>query len=201
MAQTGLEFASSRYDEQRYRRLRELAAQTLAALDDGGTDPAELVARLETDGGYATPKVDVRGGLFDSHERVLLVREAADGRWTLPGGWADVLDTPRAAVEREVAEEAGLVVRAVGLAGLWDGNVSNGHLTRGWPFHVWKAFYLCEPVDPAAAPRAGLDGETTDVGWFRLEDLPPLSTGRVTAAQLSALLDRRRDPGLPPYSD
>src|SRR5699024_11935868 len=71
--------------------------------------------------GYTAPKIDVRGGVFDQEGRVLLVREIADGnRWTLPGGWCDVLETPRQAVEREVEEEAGFAVRAVHLAAVID---------------------------------------------------------------------------------
>lgn len=199
-AQTGLTYATTPYDIKRYTRLRELAAQVLATL--AHADPADLVTTLDRHhDGYATPKVDVRGALFDDGRRVLLVREVSDERWTLPGGWADVLDTPRTAVEREFAEEAGLSVRAVRLAGVWDGMVSNGHRTGGPPFHIWKLFFLCEPVDPAAWPEAGRDGETSDVGFFDLADLPPLSTRRASADQLHALRDRHDDLALPPYAD
>jgi len=89
IAQTGLTFSRDPYDRERYEAVRGLAARMFAA----GTDaPAERIAALfvgET--GYATPKIDVRAGVFDHDERILLVRESADGgRWTLPRGWADV---------------------------------------------------------------------------------------------------------------
>ena len=199
MSQTGLAFAGDRYDLSRYRRLREISAELLGLLGD---QPAEsITAALELDSGYATPHLDVRGALFDEEERVLLVREASDNCWTLPGGWADALDRPRAATEREFAEEAGLTVTATRLAAVWDGMVSNGHRVGGAPFHIWKLAYLCERADPHAAPRAGLDGETTDVGFFDLDDLPPLSTRRITETQLRALRERHRDASLAPYSD
>jgi ADP-ribose pyrophosphatase YjhB (NUDIX family) len=198
MSQTGLAFASDRYDLSRYRRLREISAELFGLL---ASQPAEpITAALELDRGYATPHLDVRGALFDG-DRVLLVREASDGCWTLPGGWADPLDRPMAATEREFAEEAGLAVKATRLAAVWDGMVSNGHRASGAPFHIWKLAYLCERIDPDAAPQAGLDGETTDVDFFDLEKLPPLSTRRTTEAQLRALLDRQRDCKLAPYSD
>jgi len=155
---------------------------------------------LELDRGYATPHLDVRGALFDG-DRILLVREASDGKWTLPGGWADPLDRPRAAVEREFAEEAGLAVRAVRLAAVWDGMISNAHRASGAPFHIWKLFFLCERLEPGAVPEAGRDGETTDVGFFAVDDLPELSTRRTTAEQLRQLLAHHRDPSLPPTSD
>lgn len=200
MAQTGATYARDRYDIKRYARVRELAAQILAAIADA--DPADLVTVLDRHhDGYATPKVDVRGALFDAGGRVLLVREVSDGLWTLPGGWADVLDTPRAAVEREFAEEAGLYVRAARLAGVWDGMVSNGHRTGGPPFHIWKLFFLCAQIEPGASPEAGRDGETSDVGFFGLDELPPLSARRANADQLRALLNRYHDPTLQPYAD
>jgi len=200
LAQTGAAFAADSYAVRRYARLRQMAGQILATLADA--DPEELLATLErASDGYATPKVDVRGALFDECDRVLLVREVSDGRWTLPGGWADVLDTPTAAVEREFAEEGGLAVRAVRLGGVWDGMVSNGHRSGGPPFHIWKLFYLCEQVDATDRPEAGRDGETSAVGYFALDDLPELSGRRTSVEQLHALHYRHADPTAPPYSD
>ena len=193
MAQNGSTYATDHHDLDRYRRLRQLSADILALLADG--DPAEFVAALSAEAGHATPKVDVRGALFDRAGRVLLVREAADGRWSLPGGWADALDTPSAAVEREVAEEAGLAVRAVKLAAVHDGSKHNGH--AGSPWHVYKHLFLLVRDGDEDAPVAGLDGETSDAGFFALDDLPELSTGRCTAEQLRLLFRHHREPGLP----
>lgn len=197
LAQTGSAFAKDQYDEKRYARLTELAADLMAELTD--VDAAVVRSHLDVDGGYATPHLDVRGALFRGG-RVLLVQEASDGRWTLPGGWADVLDTPRLAIEREFAEEAGLSVRTTRLVMVHDGTVHNGHLQRGPAFHIWKLFFLCEPLD-GAAPQAGLDGETTDVDYFALDELPELSTGRTTADQLHRLAAHAADPTLPPDVD
>jgi 8-oxo-dGTP pyrophosphatase MutT (NUDIX family) len=99
MAQTGLTFSQDKYDLERYQRLRGIAAAMMAA---GAGEPLERVAALfEQDVGYPTPKVDVRGAVFQ-HRRILLVREISDGRWTLPGGWADVNQSPRECVQRGV---------------------------------------------------------------------------------------------------
>lgn len=192
MAQNGSTYAKNPHDLDAYQRVRRLSAEILALLADG--DPAEFVAALSAEAGHATPKVDVRGALFDPAGRVLLVREASDGRWSLPGGWADALDTPSAAVEREVAEEAGLAVRAVKLAAVHDGSKHNGH--AGSPWHVYKHLFLLA-CDREEVPVAGLDGETSDAGFFGLDELPELSTGRCTAEQLRLLLRHHREPGLP----
>jgi ADP-ribose pyrophosphatase YjhB (NUDIX family) len=193
MAQNGLTYATDRYDKARYERLRTMAAEVLAMLDDA--DPAELRSALAVEDGHACPKVDVRGALFDEAGRVLLVQEKRDGRWTLPGGWADPLDPPSRAVEREVAEEAGLTVRATRLAAIHDGSLHNGHGASPW--HIYKLMFIVERIDDEQQPVAGLDDETTDVGFFSLDDLPPLSTRRCTTDQLCLMWTYRADPSLP----
>ncbi len=192
MGQAGLHYAHDRYERRRGERMRELAAEILAIIGDA--DAGELTIALATDLGHPTPKVDVRGALF-AGDAVLLVREAVDGRWTLPGGWADPLEPPRLGAEREFAEEAGLPVRATRLVAVWDGAIHNGHPAVPW--HIYKMFFLCERTDSGdAAPVAGLDGETTDAGWFPVSELPPLSRGRVTEAQVRRLHEHYLDPAL-----
>jgi ADP-ribose pyrophosphatase YjhB (NUDIX family) len=71
--------------------------------------------------GYATPKVDVRAAVIRDG-RILLVRESSDGKWAMPGGWADVGDRPSQTAERETLEESGFVVRAKKLVGAFDAN-------------------------------------------------------------------------------
>ncbi|MGI4801101.1 MAG: NUDIX hydrolase, partial [Janthinobacterium lividum] len=89
IAQTGLAFVRDPYDRERYEMLRTLASRIMAAHTASSVRRIEELFAGET--GYATPKVDVRGAAFDESGRMLMVREVADaGRWTLPGGWADV---------------------------------------------------------------------------------------------------------------
>src|SRR5438874_1891566 len=94
MSQTGLAFTENEYDRHRYSAAGELAAELFSVL----VGPGELTLELGLDVGYATPKVDVRGAIFDADDRVLMMRERSDGKWSLPGGWADPLDTPTVAV-------------------------------------------------------------------------------------------------------
>jgi ADP-ribose pyrophosphatase YjhB (NUDIX family) len=61
--------------------------------------------------------VDVRGAVFEK-ERVLLVREASGGLWTLPGGFADVGMSPSENVVKEIWEEASLRVDAKAVYGI-----------------------------------------------------------------------------------
>jgi ADP-ribose pyrophosphatase YjhB (NUDIX family) len=193
LAQNGLTYTLSDYDTDRYETVAALAAELLSAVS--GRDPAELAVELGRDAGYATPKVDVRGACVDEHGRVLLMRERSDGLWSLPGGWADPGDTPTRAVVREVREEAGAVVEVTKLVGCWDRD-AQGH-TPPLPVAVVKLFFLCRVLE-LGEPDAL---ETLETGWFGLGELPPLSLGRVTPAQLARCLAHHADPTLPTELD
>jgi ADP-ribose pyrophosphatase YjhB (NUDIX family) len=194
LAQDGLTYAASDYDLDRYRQVGELAAELLAAIC--GRQAEELALELGRDSGYATPKVDVRGAVFDDAERVLLMRERTDGRWSLPGGWADPGETPSAAVTREVLEETGYHSSAVKLVSCWDRELQDN--PPPLPVHVYKLFFLCRRDGPVQPPATL---ETLDVGWFGLDALPPLSLGRVNHRQVERALAHHRDPSLPTEFD
>ena len=113
----------------------------------------ELLFSQQT--GYATPKSGVRGAVFRDG-KILMVREKEDAdRWTLPGGWADVNESPAEAVAREVREEAGLHVRAYKLAAIWD-RARHSHGVAQ-PFTVWRLFFLCEIIGGEARPGPETD--------------------------------------------
>ena len=194
LAQDGLTFAASDYDLDRYQQVSRLAAELLSALSGQPAD--EHALERGRDSGYATPKIDVRGAIFDDRERVLLMREKIDGRWSLPGGWADPGDAPSAAVTREVLEETGYHSSAVKLIACWDRDLQGN--PPPLPVHVYKLFFLCRRHG-AVQPPAAL--ETLDVGWFGLDALPPLSLGRVNHRQLERALAHHRDPSLPTEFD
>jgi len=188
LAQTGLTFTKDPYDRQRYERVRELAALIMA--EGAGADPEMVLGLFRQESGYATPKVDVRGAAFRAG-KVLMVRERSDGRWTLPGGWADVNESPAQCVVREIAEESGYESRALKLAAVWD-YARQGHLPRHHA-SIYKMFFVCEITGGEA--RASL--ETTEVGWFERTALPELSGGRVTRAQIEATFAHAADPARP----
>jgi ADP-ribose pyrophosphatase YjhB (NUDIX family) len=195
IAQAGLELTEGPYDRERYRAVRALAAEIAAVHLELGS-PAErlrLDELLAGDGGYPTPKVDVRA-LVRRDGAVLLVRERVDGRWSLPGGWADVGWSPAAMVEREVAEESGFRVRARRLLALWD---RSRHNPGPFAHSVYKVAVACDLLGGSARPSI----ETLDAAWFAPDALPELSTGRITAAQIVRLVLLDDHPELPPDLD
>jgi len=190
IAQTGLAFVRDPYDRERYEMLRTLASKMMAAHTDTSTDRIEALFKNEA--GYATPKVDVRGAIFDENGRILMVREVADaGRWTLPGGWADVNLTAAENVVKEVREESGFEVQVRKLAAVWD-RTRQGHSAQ--VFSCCKLFYICDIVGGAAATGS----ETSEVGWFAKDELPAdLSLGRVLPHQLERMFAHAHDAALP----
>jgi ADP-ribose pyrophosphatase YjhB (NUDIX family) len=191
LAQSGLHFTAEEYDRERYREVADIAAQLLAL--DSGRGVEELRVMWAAEAGYATPKMDVRGAVFRD-DRVLLVRERIDGKWTLPGGWADVNDSPAHSVEKEIEQESGYTARATKVAAVWD---CNKHEHPPFLFHSWKVFFICELT--GGAPRTSY--ETTGVDFFALDALPELSTGRSTAAQIRRMYRHHLDPQLPSEFD
>lgn len=184
IAQTGLTFTKDRYDLERYQRLRAMAVEILAA--GSGTPPERIGALFEQDVGYPTPKIDVRGAAFRD-DAVLMVRERSDGRWTLPGGWADVNQSARECVEREIREESGFEARAIKLAAVLD-YARQGHV-YSHPYSIYKLFFICELTGGAPQPSI----ETSEIEFFPRDALPELSLGRITARQIELMFEHRAD--------
>jgi len=180
LARTGLHFCHNEFDRERYEQIESIAAELLAG--PAPEDQAPLRALWAAESGYVTPKVEVRGAVFDTEDRVLLVRERAEQRWTLPGGWADVNDTPSGAVEKEIEQESGYRARAVKLAALLDRS-RHGHGPS--LFHCWKVFFLCE----IRGGEARTSFETDAVGFFPVDELPPMSLARSTPRQVARMYE------------
>ncbi len=185
LAQTGLHFSTDPYDRERYERLRVIAAEMLSAQSD--VTPDDLLNWSRAEFGYATPKVDVRAFILQ-RGKLLLIREDADqGRWTLPGGWADVNESPSKSVAREVLEESGYEVEPISLLAVFD-RERQGH-DPPFPYHVYKLFFHCRIV--GGAPRK--TQESSESGLFDRSDIPELSVSRVLPKQIELFFDRVAD--------
>jgi ADP-ribose pyrophosphatase YjhB (NUDIX family) len=187
IAQDGLTYTKDDYDLGRYEQLRELAAEMLAAHSTGTLEQASDLLALER--GPATPKVDVRAAVFRKG-RILLVKEPGDEGWSLPGGWADVGESPSEAAARETLEESGYRVRPVRLLAAYDRD-RHGHPPI--PYHVYKLVFLCEILDEPPSSDVDTDGAQ----FFGEQELPELSVSRVIPAQIERFFEHHRNPNLP----
>ncbi|MBY0277184.1 NUDIX hydrolase [Candidatus Binatia bacterium] len=193
IATTGLHYTDSPFDRERYA---EIAALASAMLADLGNVPLARIDGLITQftHGYATPKVDVRAAVFRD-DRILLVQERTDGRWTMPGGFADVGLTPGQNVAKEVHEEAGLHVVP---ERLYCVRHKATHAYDPDVREFYKLFFLCTPLDEHE-PCPG--HETLAAGYFARDGLPPLSTARVLESDIAAAFAAHADCTLPVLFD
>jgi ADP-ribose pyrophosphatase YjhB (NUDIX family) len=189
IAQTGLHYGNHAFDIERYEKIQQIAAEMIAT--HTGVEPTLVLDMFQQEWGHATPKVDVRGVAFRD-DQVLLVKERSDGCWTLPGGWADIGEPPSRAVEREVFEESGFEAKATKLLAVYErDHPRHGHPPE--PHHSFKLFFHCEIVGGSAQTS----NETSDVGFFGPDQIPPLSLGRVVPSQIARFFEHRYHPDWP----
>lgn len=181
LAQTGLEYGHDKYDLERYQRIRDISAEMVSMQTDLPLDKVKDLFCGET--GYQTPKLDTRAAVFQG-DKILLVQEE-DLRWSLPGGWADVDISIGENTVKEVREEAGLEVSTRVVIAIQDRN------RRNYPpsiYGICKIFVLCDLIGGSFQPNL----ETVDSGWFGLDELPPLSTEKVTREQIELCFEASR---------
>ena len=170
MAATGLRYAPTIYDSERYEALQHMAAE-LAAFTTGelpeAFEPLHAPAMA-----HITPFSVGDGAVIDDEGRVLLIRRSDNHQWALPGGAMEVGETAAHGVLREILEESGVYAEPVALIGLFDVPPREG-VTR---HHLYSALFLCRPVadKPPEAPSHA--HESIDQGWFHPHSLPePMS--------------------------
>jgi len=192
MSQTALTYSSNDYEIDRSKELIEISDRIVSLVS--GVSEEEINACYSLTKEYATPKVDIRAVIFNDRDEVLLVKEQADGRWSLPGGWSDVGYTPREVVVKEAKEETGFDVRVVRLLAVMDKRCHNHPASS---LYIYKMCFLCEITGDGDE----LTFDILDRGFFALDNLPPLSLDRILPEQIE-LLDRlRRNPESDIYCD
>ncbi|MCC4214675.1 NUDIX hydrolase N-terminal domain-containing protein [Leeuwenhoekiella parthenopeia] len=179
LAEAGLVFNKENYDAERYEELRAISLEMMSILADVKVEQLSDFFLPETD--YPTPKVDVRGLILNENKEVLLVKETVDGKWTLPGGWADIGLTPKENVLKEIEEETGFKAEVKRLLAVLD--------KREYPHppqthYVYKLCFLCEIIEGSFDPNFDIG----EVGWFDINNLPELSADRILKEQLLNLV-------------
>jgi ADP-ribose pyrophosphatase YjhB (NUDIX family) len=193
VAQCGLTYnGDNAFEVERYTEIQRIASDMMAEVSEVSFESMLVLFDEQSKDGYATPKVDVRGAVFRD-DAVLLVKEHVTGKWTLPGGWVDVGDTPSGAVEREVWEESGYVAKARKVILVADRNL---HYPPG-RFHIYKLFFLCE----LTGGEAVLSHETDGVAFYTENDLPELDLNRTSRDHLTTCFAHYRNSTLPTEFD
>lgn len=183
LSQSGLTYSGNPYDIERYKRLQEITAEIIASQSVVAKE--SVLESFSMQAGYITPKVDVRGAVVQDG-KILLIQEREDGKWAMPGGWADLGNSPASVAEREVWEESGYRVKAEKVVAVIDAN-------RVAPFefyHAYKIIFLCKLLE--GEPRTS--HETLAVDFFDPSHLPPLSSYRTNEDMVKEVFAHLQNP-------
>lgn len=161
MARTGLEFVTNEYDRDRFVRTERIAEGIATLVIDADFTPERPYL---PDLGIATPKVGCSVAAFDSAGRLVLIRRADNGRWALPGGWAEVGSTPGQNALRELHEETGFVAELERLVGVYD----HLHFGTTSAYHIYTICFRARIV--GGEPTASI--ETPEVVLVDPAELP-----------------------------
>jgi ADP-ribose pyrophosphatase YjhB (NUDIX family) len=179
IGQTGLAFTRDHHDIMRYQKLIEISSEIVASISN--LDRNDIMVDFKGQKGYATPKVDIRGAIIKNN-RILLVQENEDKLWCLPGGWADIGESPSEAVKREIFEETGLMVSVQNVVGIYDANKDGRDLSY---YHAYKIVFLCEYLKG----KIKTSDETIAIKYFERNELPALSESRTHSRHLNDVFE------------
>ena len=182
IAQAGLTFAENQYDIDRYQQIRTLTIEILHEYTDLSHEKIRDLFASET--GYQTPKVDIRAAVFKD-DKILMVKEKVDGKWSLPGGWADVNTSVSESAVRECLEEAGAIVKPKKIIAIHMANKQNNFV---YPFTIYKIFVECVLIEYGFKENT----ETSGSRFFSIDNLPELSTERNSPEQIKMCFEAKR---------
>ncbi|MEX0987787.1 MAG: NUDIX hydrolase [Bacteroidales bacterium] len=192
LAENGQHYAETDFDMDRYTELEQIAIEMISLVTQNKIEGIGVEIREKN--GYRTPKVDVRAVVFNEQDEILMVREKVDGNWSLPGGWADVGYTPAEIAVKETGEEAGMAVKPIRLLAVFDKKCHNHPPDI---YYAYKIFIECKPLND----KIETGYETTEAGFFPLNELPELSTPRNTKNQIEMMFSFRKKELDWPYID
>ena len=173
LAQAGLAYGKDKFDIERFERIREISAEMVAHKTDISVEKVKNLFCNEV--GYQTPKIDTRAAIFENN-KILLIQES-NGKWALPGGWADVYLSVKENVLKEVKEEAGIEASAEMIVALRDVTKNQG---KAMPYGITKIFVLCKYVGGKFEKNI----ETIDSQYFGIDELPELAINKTTPEQI-----------------
>ncbi|NEU04870.1 NUDIX hydrolase N-terminal domain-containing protein [Clostridium senegalense] len=178
LAQAGLTYGKDVYDKERYERIREISAEIVSNMSD---IPLGMVKSIFcNESGYQTPKLETRASIFENG-KILLVREN-DGKWSLPGGWCDVNVSVGENTVKEVKEESGLDVVADRIIAIQD---RAKHNLPVYAYGICKVFVQCSVIGGQFEENI----ETTEYGYFEVDNLPELATEKNNEEQIKMCFD------------
>lgn len=191
IAQSGLFYSKDKYDLERFQQIRNLSAEIISEHTD--LEFEKVIDLFCCEKGYQTPKIDVRAAIIEKNQ-ILMVKEQIDGKWSLPGGWAEVDLSLAENIMKEVKEEAGLDVKVIRLIAVLD---ARKRCSTPAPYGIYKIIAECQRIKGSFTANI----ETSECAFFPLDDLPELSAERINREQVEMCFQADRDENFVPFFD
>lgn len=165
ISKIGLKFSKDPYALDNYDELQRITIDFIEHLDEINMGDQNFFKRDV----YPTPNVSVRTIILSKDKKkVLMVQEASDGGWSLPGGWSEIGLSPVQSAKKEVYEEAGYDCKIKKCIGTMD-RYGHGLPTTGVPEYI--LVFLGEIIGKQHKPTY----EILNVDWFDIDNLPQIS--------------------------
>lgn len=180
IAKIGLIYSKDPYALTNYQEINDLSTKMLEDFENVKFDRPNYFERDV----YPTPNVSVRTIIFNNDRtEILMVREAVSHEYSLPGGWADLYDSPSTAAKNECLQEAGAEVEMVRLVGITDRT----------PFkrNASVPEYVIIFEGKITKMHEDHEYETDDVQFFRIDNLPTISR-KTSKEELMRFIDAAR---------
>jgi ADP-ribose pyrophosphatase YjhB (NUDIX family) len=192
IADLGLFYCTNDYDKERYEELLAISMRLFSEIGDHKIEDLKETFQLVKE--YPTVKVDIRALVLSEDKKILMVKESADSKWALPGGWADIGYSAKETAVKECIEETGLDVEAIRLLAVFDKKM---HQHPSQAFYIYKIVIYCKIK--SSELKKGFD--VLDVQFFPIDNLPPLSEDRILKSQIELLFNKVVNEDLEAYFD
>lgn len=176
IAKIGLKYSQDSYALKNYQEVQDLTKAMLEEFVDIKFERPNYFVREV----YPTPNVSVRTVILNKQNEVLLVKEASDHGYSLPGGWCDLYDSPKDAAIRECFEEAGATIEIVRLLGV----TSRKPYLRKYETPSYVVLFVAKILSMTGSH----DHEIEDVGFFPINNLPSFSP-KVTSEEMHRFIN------------
>lgn len=164
IAKTGLIYSKDPYAITNYNEINRLSLEMLEKFMEVKFDRPNYFTKEV----YPTPNVSVRTIIFNKERsKLIMVREANLQAYSLPGGWADLYDSPSTTAKNECLQEAGANINIKRLVGITDRTPFKSNTSIPEYVVIFEAELVGELGEH--------EYETDDVGWFDVNNLPLIS--------------------------
>lgn len=171
IAKIGKLFSKDPYALENYEELERISMKVLGHFDELNFDkPNALLRNI-----YPTPSVSCRCVILNESNEILFVEEAEEELYGFPGGWCDLFDSPREAIENEIMQEAGCTIKDLELIGAINQTPYKDVSPRSQKtFDVVSEYALIFKAKFVKLNKEHTH-ETIDVKFFDKDHLPKLS--------------------------